>query len=764
MIKRIVKSFSISAALCLAFVFGSCLSEPIISPVDNGEENGVVIRFNGATRGTAQGGRNAVLNTGYLFMTSSMGAIIQQFEIHDNATRGTNVNAGYLYIGHLESNNGVPIPSVPANVHRIVIVGNTTLSPAPAIGTNIADIGVQRINVLTQHDVSSVNLWGETRRDNADDWVYDATEQKYRVMVNLFPTVARMELYEIRACPIHSQIESFRVEAIFVDRHYYLAQVSGATLDVDVTVGSPPATFANFVSRGHGTTLGFGFAVGQRGYGSVGDTSGALFNIIGADATGAGTALNPLTVAIPGHDAPTRNRWAYNLFAMQRTLNVAGNVISRGTPMPSIVIRVSNVRLAGETTAAAGNFYLTIRGIIDTRTDTELTGIHALHVYEIEPVVFTEQHLSRRPNEVLIDVDVRITLATWDGRQVIRPGFRQPAPMNATVGCPPINHPFRLGDAENGDCTNPSDAMRYRWQQSADGGVTWTYVSEISDNTDFTFISPVSIPSRHFRRVAICGCGQRHYSQPAILTSPTRTYDPAWTPTFDPGVLIAGTVWATRNVGVPGHFVDHPADAGLLYQWNSDVAWSHTHGTEGAITRPTHRWDPAANSGNGAWVANNPNLWSQLSVITGTTWNPIAGGYNRGPCPVGWRLPTNAELVALADASPALFAGTNSNVVLNSDIWHNRGQWMGAVGTGAFACQAGVVYGTLAGAHIFLPAVGGRDSGGALFYQGTWGIYWSGQAVNTSSAGTLQFSDGNGSRATSFTHRPQAFSVRCVAE
>ena len=45
---------------------------------------------------------------------------------------------------------------------------------------------------------------------------------------------------------------------------------------------------------------------------------------------------------------------------------------------------------------------------------------------------------------------------------------------------------------------------------------------------------------------------------------------------FSEGVLINGVRWATSNVDMPGTFAANPEDAGLFYQWGSNVGWSST--------------------------------------------------------------------------------------------------------------------------------------------------------------------------------------------
>ena len=53
--------------------------------------------------------------------------------------------------------------------------------------------------------------------------------------------------------------------------------------------------------------------------------------------------------------------------------------------------------------------------------------------------------------------------------------------------------------------------------------------------------------------------------QPPGIGSPTAT--------TDPGVMIGGIRWATRNVNAPGTFATNPEDFGMYYQWNRRQGW-----------------------------------------------------------------------------------------------------------------------------------------------------------------------------------------------
>ncbi|MDR1809513.1 MAG: hypothetical protein LBR34_03800, partial [Prevotella sp.] len=65
--------------------------------------------------------------------------------------------------------------------------------------------------------------------------------------------------------------------------------------------------------------------------------------------------------------------------------------------------------------------------------------------------------------------------------------------------------------------------------------------------------------------------------------------------TTDPGVVINGVRWATRNVDAPGTFAATPESAGMFYQWNRSLGWSSSNplvNSNGGTT-----WDNSAPSG-----------------------------------------------------------------------------------------------------------------------------------------------------------------------
>ena len=175
--------------------------------------------------------------------------------------------------------------------------------------------------------------------------------------------------------------------------------------------------------------------------------------------------------------------------------------------------------------------------------------------------------------------------------------------------------------------------------------------------------------------------------------------------TTDEGVEINGIVWATRNVDAPGTFAENPEDAGMFFQWNRRVGWPAT-GYEWPNPMP-------------GWDSSNPE---------GTEWYA-----ENDPCPAGWRVPTNLELISLRNAGH---------------------EWTTENGVN------GRKFGT-APYQIFLPAVGVRDGGiGAFFDANERGAYWTSTPHSNLGAVDLLFNSSFTIIADAF--RPNGLSVRCV--
>ena len=171
----------------------------------------------------------------------------------------------------------------------------------------------------------------------------------------------------------------------------------------------------------------------------------------------------------------------------------------------------------------------------------------------------------------------------------------------------------------------------------------------------------------------------------------------------DPGVVINGIRWATRNVAAPGTFAANPESAGMLYQWNRQQGWAAT-GRETPI----------------GWDSSTP---------TGTRWYAT-----NDPCPEGWRVPSRSELESLVNAG---------------SVWIT---FYGGVN--------GHLFGT-APYQIFLPAVDPRNGDGTLYHTGLSSFYWSSTAFTE--RGAFYMMSAHNVR-WSIDSRTFGLSVRCVED
>ena len=178
---------------------------------------------------------------------------------------------------------------------------------------------------------------------------------------------------------------------------------------------------------------------------------------------------------------------------------------------------------------------------------------------------------------------------------------------------------------------------------------------------------------------------------------------------YDEGVVINGVKWATRNVDKPGTFAAKPEDAGMFYQWNRKKAW------------------PATGMQVTGWNSSNP---------TGNFWEKV-----NDPSPAGWRVPTSEEFKKLLDKNKV------------------KSEWTSVNGINGYK-----FIDKTTGNTLFLPAAGYRyDHDGSLNYAGSGGYYWSGTAIDESSADGLRFGS-IGADWNDWYYRNYGRSVRSVAE
>jgi uncharacterized protein (TIGR02145 family) len=181
-----------------------------------------------------------------------------------------------------------------------------------------------------------------------------------------------------------------------------------------------------------------------------------------------------------------------------------------------------------------------------------------------------------------------------------------------------------------------------------------------------------------------------------------------------------GRVWMDRNLGA-SRAATSSTDAeayGDLYQWGR-AADGHQKRTSSTTTTLSSGDQP----GHGSFILapNTPNDWR--SPQNNNLWQGVNGINN--PCPVGYRLPTEAEW--------------------NAEL----GSWSSNNSAGAFASP------------LKLPLAGYRGgSSGSLFDVGSGGYYWS-SSVSGTSARRLGFGS-SGAGLSSLMTRANGFSIRCL--
>ncbi|MDR1881572.1 MAG: FimB/Mfa2 family fimbrial subunit [Prevotella sp.] len=185
--------------------------------------------------------------------------------------------------------------------------------------------------------------------------------------------------------------------------------------------------------------------------------------------------------------------------------------------------------------------------------------------------------------------------------------------------------------------------------------------------------------------------------------------------------------WAPVNVGATSTTYNAASPfetCGYTYQWGRNVpfVYDSTNTADdkqpGPVTAEEASDDYATKfitTGGGDWLdVSNNDLWS--------------GENAQGPCPNGWRVPTEAELIVLKSKI--------SSAVLNNRV-----------------SVAGV------GATLYLPTAGIRNISGSWDGRTTWGSYWS-STISDIDAWRLAFSNSTSNMYTA--HRAYGSSVRCI--
>ena len=686
-----LRKIKLITLLLVALFLGanSCVSDSNLTPPYTFEDGYIMLALQAVTptdantRGESAhvpDGRPVAFNGGYLYFVSG-NRIVQRYQVVTDATP-TDIENGIINLNSMIG-AGFSYIRVPGTVSRAIIVGNVQGRTPVDVGGSADAVHRAELDVNSQYDAENVNIW-----DSAPlVYLSGLTSEGYSrrsITLNLYPTVARIEMSELTA---GGNIQSFTLRGIFIDNYHTHAWADGTLRGLNPTaLSEDPLDFLRGGSTVNAPLYDWYFPTG----------------------------IPSVNRSVVPERTPTsaayRIVWGYNLFA-ERTRRDAGNNIlnPNGSTMPRIVIRLSNVVVIdanGNPETLLDDRFLTIRGMLDEHNNP-IRGLHARNVYYLGNVEFDAANLSRYPNRRPIDVRVRINTTQWTQCQVVVAGFRQPDPRNMTTDTP-SNFTFSLANATLNGRTNLTHAgtVEYLWERLENG--VWVAVGTWSDNANLSnavaFTANIS-PETYFRRIArVAATPERMItSAPARVLAPARHYNfPKY---VQIGTISGAPVFmTTRNIDFeqdqddPGNFVFrgfalHPADPGMLFQWNRPYGWrAITHYSDVPVAAlsnpnivdfaPTQRW---AGRVGGGWQ-------------TGVSWDPTfdvspVWEEANNPCPAGWRIPFLSEFQLL----------NNTLVWLDKDA--------------AAAANLGFQPGVRSSAHpqIFMPSFGARLDNGHLY-------------------------------------------------
>ncbi|MDR1882928.1 MAG: fibrobacter succinogenes major paralogous domain-containing protein, partial [Prevotella sp.] len=200
-------------------------------------------------------------------------------------------------------------------------------------------------------------------------------------------------------------------------------------------------------------------------------------------------------------------------------------------------------------------------------------------------------------------------------------------------------------------------------------------------------------------------------------------------------VRVGGKYWAPVNVGATSTtYSANLAGCGYVFQWGRSYVGFTYGSTSDTFGGPVSATDAETTyAGKFITASEAPNDW--LNSQNDLLWS---GENAQGPCPAGWRVPTEAELTVLnSKYSTANIEGAPGNIRLK-------------------------IPGDVEGKDLYLPAAGSRTySPGAWDGQGMAGRYWSSSVDGTNAR---RFYFGSGSSNMISTNRATGFSVRCIQE
>ncbi|MDR1881561.1 MAG: hypothetical protein LBR26_02115, partial [Prevotella sp.] len=151
--------------------------------------------------------------------------------------------------------------------------------------------------------------------------------------------------------------------------------------------------------------------------------------------------------------------------------------------------------------------------------------------------------------------------------------------------------------------------------------------------------------------------------------------------------------WAPVNVGATStSYSTTEAGRGHYFQWGRNVPFTTYNSSNDTYPNPVTVETPPENYANKFIIsATAPNDW--LDPKDDTLWQ---GANAQGPCPAGWRVPTETEFTVLGSKS-----------------------------TGNLSSNTRLTFSGVNSTYLYLPAAGFRDNTGGWSNTASWGRYWS---------------------------------------
>ena len=246
--------------------------------------------------------------------------------------------------------------------------------------------------------------------------------------------------------------------------------------------------------------------------------------------------------------------------------------------------------------------------------------------------------------------------------------------------------------------------------------VNWTDGdgAEISNRADFTYTIPAY-------DVTLTANFEAEDEDPGFTCGDNITFTYSGQEVTYGTVLSNGLCWLDRNLGA-SRAATSSTDTeayGDLYQWGRAADEHQKRNSPTTLTLSS-----SDTPGHGNFILSIDNPWDWRSPQNDNLWQGVSGVNN--PCPAGYRLPTEAELVA------------------------ERLSWSSNNAAGAFASP------------LKLPMAGYRGySDGSLYDVGTLGLYW-GSTVSGTGSRLLYFGSADASMLT--RSRASGYSVRCLKD